>query len=197
MCVVGWVWFCLSLSRSLRLTRRFPAADPGLEVWAELQEPLVGLDAGEPVLVVVEPHADVALWRDSVVGDPCDVVLGGLAILIQLFCLLVLLWPNSLYLSPPGLEVYDVVWPVAPAAPGHHRPRADGLPVAGATGLVAVHPAGPLAPCPGDNDGMQSERLVGTCTRCTHVFGTLGTDLKAQSVIIKQNFCSGAQEEIC
>ncbi len=42
--------------------------------------------------------------------------------------------------------------------------------------------------CPTSNVGMQSASLVGTGTRCAHVFTRLGTDLHAQSTIVNKNF---------
>ena len=49
---------------------------------------------------------------------------------------------------------------------------------------------------PTSNGGMQTGSSVGIRTRRTHVFCTLGADLHAQSVIIDENFCSGAQSEV-
>ncbi len=37
--------------------------------------------------------------------------------------------------------------------------------------------------CPTSNGGMQSGSSVGMCPRCVHVFGMLGTNLPAQSVL--------------
>ena len=44
--------------------------------------------------------------------------------------------------------------------------------------------------------GRQNGSSVETRTRCAHTFARLGADLHARSVIIKQNFCIGAQEEV-
>ncbi len=49
---------------------------------------------------------------------------------------------------------------------------------------------------PTSNGGMQNESPVETRTRRMHVFARLGPILHAQSVLSKQNFCIGAQEEV-
>ncbi len=47
---------------------------------------------------------------------------------------------------------------------------------------------------PTSNGGMQNGSSVGICTRCVHIFARFDADLHAQSVIINNNFCIGAQE---
>ncbi len=48
---------------------------------------------------------------------------------------------------------------------------------------------------PTTNGGMQAGSSVGIHACCVHVFCTFCTDLHAQSGLINENFCVGAQEE--
>ena len=49
---------------------------------------------------------------------------------------------------------------------------------------------------PTTNGGMQNGSSVDIHTHCVHVFARFGADLYVQSMVIKKNFCIGAQSEV-
>ena len=54
----------------------------------------------------------------------------------------------------------------------------------------------PIYVYPTTNGGTQNGSSVGIYTRCMHVFACFGSDLHAQSVLHRQNFCSRALSEV-
>ncbi len=61
---------------------------------------------------------------------------------------------------------------------------------------ISAHEFPPPPPShPTTNGGMQNGSPVEIRTHCVHALARSGADSHAQSVLIKQNFCVGAQSE--